>query len=274
MTKFIDSPIVKELTKITMRLYENGWDERNGGNISYLLKDEDLATFDDVHVVLRSIPIGFICKELVGKYFLVTGTGKYFKNVIDFPERDIGLVRVSENGEEVEILWGFNDGGKPTSEFPTHLMGHSARLRVDPNHRVIMHCHPTNVIAMSFTCQLDEKEFTKILWKMQTESIVVFPEGIGIIPWMIPGTTDIGRQTSKKLIEFPSVLWPHHGLFASGTTIDEAFGLIETIEKAAEIWNIIQSSGKEMKQWISDEQLLNLARAFNVKPKEGYLDCF
>lgn len=272
MAKFIDSPFVKELSHITLRLYEHGWDERNGGNISYLLTSDEISMYEDVHKVLRKVPIDFECKELTGMYFLVTGSGKYFKNICDYPDRDTGLVRISEDGKYAEILWGFSDGGTPTSEFPTHLMGHAARLKVNPEHRVIMHCHPTNLIAMSFTCDLDEKEFTKILWKMQTESIVVFPDGIGIIPWMVPGTTEIGEVTSQKLLEFTSVLWPHHGLFASGTSIDEAFGLIETIEKAAEIWNIIQATGGKIKQMITDQQLLDLAETFQVSPKEEYLD--
>ncbi len=243
MTNFIDSPYVKEFSKITFRLYDHGWDERNGGNISYRLTEEEVSQYDDVHDVLRTIPIDFDGKELAGMFFLVTGTGRYFKNIIDFPERDSGLVRITEDGKSINILWGFNDGGKPTSEFPTHLMGHAARLKVDPNQRVIMHCHPTNLIALTFTFPLDEKELTRTLWKMQTESIVVFPD-----------------------------IWPHHGIFASGTTIDEAYGLIETIEKAAEIYNIIRSTGGDILQLITDQQLTELAQAFGVTPKEGYLE--
>ncbi|MCU9595649.1 rhamnulose-1-phosphate aldolase [Caldibacillus thermolactis] len=272
MTNFIDSPYVKEFSKITFRLYDHGWDERNGGNISYRLTEEEVSQYDDVHDVLRTIPIDFDGKELAGMFFLVTGTGRYFKNIIDFPERDSGLVRITEDGKSINILWGFNDGGKPTSEFPTHLMGHAARLKVDPNQRVIMHCHPTNLIALTFTFPLDEKELTRTLWKMQTESIVVFPDGIGIIPWMVPGNSKIGNVTSEKLKEFSSVIWPHHGIFASGTTIDEAYGLIETIEKAAEIYNIIRSTGGDILQLITDQQLTELAQAFGVTPKEGYLE--
>lgn len=272
MTKFIDSPYVQKLAKITYRLYKHGWNERNGGNISCLLTREEISEYEDVHTVSRTIPLNFDAQKLAGKYFLVTGSGKYFKNIIDYPERDTGLVRITEDGGHAEIVWGFNDEGVPTSEFPTHLMGHMARLNVDRDHRVIMHCHPTNLIAMTFTCDLDEKVFTRILWKMQTESIVVFPEGIGVIPWMVPGTTEIGEVTSEKLLEFRAVVWPHHGLFAAGTTIDDAFGLIETIEKAAEIWNIIQSTGRAIKQEITDQQLKDLSVAFNVFPRKGFLD--
>lgn len=272
MTKFIDSPFIKEFTKITYHLYEHGWDERNGGNVSYRLTEEEVSQYEDVQKGSRTIPLEFDASDLANMYFLVTGTGKYFKNMMDFPSRDVGLVRIAGDGKSANIVWGFDDGGKPTSEFPTHLMGHAARLKVNPNQRVIMHCHPTNLIAMTFICPLDEKELTKILWKMQTESIVVFPGGVGIVPWMVPGNNKIGEETCEKLKEFSSVIWPHHGIFASGTSIDEAYGLIETIEKAAEIYNIIQATGGNMQQTITDQQLAELADAFAVKPREDYLE--
>jgi rhamnulose-1-phosphate aldolase len=272
MTKFIDSPYVKELAKITFRLYDHGWDECNGGNVSYRLTQEEVALYEDTKTVLKNLPIDFDGKDLAGMYFLVTGTGRYFKNIIDFPERDAGLVRIAYDGKSVDVLWGFNDGGKPTSEFPTHLMGHKTRLKLNPSQRVIMHCHPTHLIALTFTHKLDEREITRILWKMQTESLVVFPEGVGILPWMVPGTTTIGEATAAKLTEFGSVIWPQHGLFASGSSIDEAFGLIETIEKAAQIWLIIQQHGGKIEQTITDKNLSDLAKAFHVTPREGYLD--
>lgn len=34
----LQAPFVEEMVKTTKNLYRLGWDERNGGNISYLLK--------------------------------------------------------------------------------------------------------------------------------------------------------------------------------------------------------------------------------------------
>ncbi|MDO1604851.1 rhamnulose-1-phosphate aldolase [Lactobacillus sp. YT155] len=272
MTKFIDSPFVEEVKKITFRLYDHGWDERNGGNVSYRILEEELANFSDINEVKRNIPIDFDGKDLSGMYFLVTATGRYFKNIIDFPERDLGLVRIADDGKSVDLMWGYNDGASPTSEFPTHLMGHQAKLKQKPSQRVVMHCHPTNLIAMTFTQKLSEREFSRILWKMQTESLVVFPEGIGIIPWMVPGTIDIGEATSAKLKDFPAVIWPQHGIFGTGSTIDEAYGLIETIEKAAQIWTIVQAQGGVIQQEITDQDLKDLAKVFGVSPRLEFLE--
>ncbi|KRL87853.1 rhamnulose-1-phosphate aldolase [Lacticaseibacillus pantheris] len=268
---FVDSPYVAQMKRVTWLSYDHGWDERNGGNVSCRLTEDELRGYGDVHEVKRVIPIKFDASELAGDYFLVTGTGRYFKNVRDFPERDTGLVRIREDGRSVDLMWGFSDGGQPTSEFPAHLMTHISRLKQDPKQRVVMHCHPTNLVAMSFTVPLDEKGLSRILWKMQAESIVVFPEGIGVLPYMTPGTNEIGAATAEKMNSFRLVLWPHHGIFGAGESIDEAFGLIETVEKAATIYTAIQSQGGSILNEITDENLQQLADRFDLVPNQEFL---
>lgn len=271
MGSFKDSKYVKKVCSITQASYQHGWDERNGGNVSLRLTKEDLAGFDDISKVKRTIDLGFDALTLAGNHFLVTATGRYFRNVISQPELDLGLVKINDDGKHADLLWGYEDGAAPTSEFPSHLMSHIERLKVDSEQRVVMHCHPTNVIALSFTHDLDERSITRLLWKMQAESLVVFPEGIGIIPYMTPGTNEIGEATSEKMADFRTVIWPHHGIFGTGDDLDEAFGLIETVEKAATIYSQICAQGGEIKQEITDEQLQELAKAFGVTANPKYL---
>ena len=89
------------------------------------------------------------CVANSGKYYLVTGTGKHFKNVQHAPEVNIGLVRLTSGGETAQLLWDFADGGRFTPEFSAHIMSHAARLKIDPKNRVVMHCHPANLLAMT-----------------------------------------------------------------------------------------------------------------------------
>ncbi|MDR9744195.1 rhamnulose-1-phosphate aldolase [Paenibacillus taichungensis] len=262
-------PFVREMAEITQHMWKNGWDERNGGNVSYLLKEEEVAQYIDINYVIRKLKPAFSMHELAGKYFIVTASGKYFKNVLADPENNLGVLRVSNDGLELEVLWGLKSGANPTSELPTHFMSHIERLKVDPKHRVVMHNHATNVLAMTFIHELDEMKFTKTLWQMCTECVVVFPDGVGIIPWMVPGSNEIGRETAGKMKEYHAVIWPQHGIFGTGTTIDEAFGLIETIEKAAQVYMLVASH--EIRQRITDQQLATLAQAFGVTPRPGIL---
>ncbi|WP_068497945.1 rhamnulose-1-phosphate aldolase [Paenibacillus kribbensis] len=266
----LDIPFVREMAEITQNMWKFGWDERNGGNVSYILDEAEVAKYMDIHQVIRTIKPAFPVNELAGKYFIVTGSGKYFKNVIADPEANLGVLRVSQDGEQLELLWGLKDNAVPTSELPSHFMSHIERLKVDPNHRVVIHNHATHVIAMTFIHSLNENQFTKTLWEMCTECIVVFPDGIGVIPWMVPGSSEIGRETAKKMKDHHAVLWPHHGIFGTGSSIDEAFGLIETIEKAAQIYMLI--AHHDIQQRITDQELADLAKAFNVTPREGILN--
>ena len=79
----MQAPYVKEMINTTANLYRLGWDERNGGNISYLLDEDWVTPFLDVDSVIRKIPMVFDASKLAGKYFIVTGSGKYFKNVAE-----------------------------------------------------------------------------------------------------------------------------------------------------------------------------------------------
>ena len=269
MKDIFTAPFVEEMKKTTANMYRLGWDERNGGNISYLLEEHEVAEYLDLSKVLRTIPLGFDAKALAGKIFIVTGTGKYFKNVADDPETNLGILRISGDGQEAELLWGYQDGGRFTSELPAHLMSHMARLSVDPENRVIMHSHPTYTLAMNYVHTLDEKEFTRTLWQMCTECIVVFPDGIGVLPWMLCGTNEIGEATAEKMKEFRLVVWGMHGIYGAGKDLDETFGLIETVEKAAQIYMLTAHLPRI--NTITDEQLRQLEKHFGVTAKEGYL---
>lgn len=266
----LQAPFLKEMVATTTNLYRLGWDERNGGNISYLLTEEEVLPFLDVNYVIRQIPMIFDASQLIGKYFIVTGSGKYFKNVIDAPAANLGVVRIASDGRTLELLWGLENDAVPTSELPSHLMSHIARLEVDPENRVIMHNHATHLLAMTFTHEMDEKAFTRTLWQMCTECLVVFPDGVSIIPWIVPGTNEIGEATANKMRETRLVMWPQHGVYGAGKDMDEVFGLIETAEKAAQVYTYVQAQGG-VKQTITDENLWKLAHAFNVEPRAGYL---
>ena len=267
----LNANYVQEMIEVTTNLYRLGWDERNGGNISYLLEENEVLPFLNPTELIREIPMIFDAASLAGKYFIVTGSGKYFKNVQANPAEDLGIIRVKEDGKTLQLLWGLENGAVPTSELPSHFMSHMARLEVDPENRIIMHNHATHLLAMSFTHDLDEKAFTRTLWQMCTECLVVFPEGVSILPWIVPGTTEIGEATAAKMKETRLVLWPQHGIYGAGKDMDEVFGLIETAEKAAEVYTYVCAQGG-IKQTISDENLRLLADSFGVTPREGYLN--
>lgn len=263
MKNILDAPFLKGMMKTTANMYRLGWDERNGGNISMMLDSDEVAQYLDINSPIRTIEMGFDAKVLAGKIFIVTGTGKYFKNIEDDPENNLGIIKVAENGTTAELLWGYSDGGRPTSELPAHLMSHISRLEKNPENRVIMHSHPTNTLAMTYVHELSEKELTHSLWEMCTECMVVFPDGIGVLPWMVCGTNEIGIATAEKMKEFRLVVWGQHGIYGCGKDLDEAFGLIETVEKAAQLY--MMTAHLPRVNTITDPDLVEIVKAFKLE---------
>lgn len=266
---------VKDMVKAAGDMWLKGWHERNGGNASYRLKEEEAALVEALapekgarrrRALDRPLP------ELEGEAFLVTGSGKYVRNVALDPEDTLGIVRILGGGAEWELLWGFSGGANPTSELAAHLGGHAARKRVSGGgDRVILHSHATNLIALSYRYPADSALFTRLLWEMSTECLVVFPDGVGVLPWMVPGTEGIGVATAALMERHRLVLWPFHGVFGSGADPDEAFGLIDTAEKAAEILVKVDSMGGR-KFSLSTGELESLAERFSVTPMPGVLE--
>ena len=270
MKDILTADFIKQMCSTTANMYRLGWDERNGGNISYMLDENEVKEYLDINNVIREIPLGFDAKELKNKYFIVTGTGKYFKNVQGDPENNLGVFRISDDGLKAELLGGYKDGGRFTSELPAHLMSHIARLKADKDNRVVMHSHPTYTLAMNYVHELDEKKFTHTLWEMCTECIVVFPDGVGILPWMLCGTNTIGEATAAKMKDYRLVVWAMHGIYGAGKTLDETFGLIETVEKAAQIYMLTAHLPRI--NTIKDEDMKALAELFKVNYRKDFLN--
>lgn len=271
MQDILKAPFVVDTVRACANMYRLGWDERNGGNVSYMLEESEVAKYLDINKSSRSIDIGFNASEVAGKIFIVTGSGKYFKNVEYAPSTNLGIVRINEKNPKVaDILWGYDDGARPTSELPAHLRSHITRLKKDPKHRVVMHCHATNALAMTYVVKLEDKEFTRILWQMSTECIVVFPDGVGVLPWMLCGNDEIGIATAKKMEDYRLCVWAMHGIFGAGKDLDETFGLIETVEKSATIYTTVMNS--KIINTIKDSELKVLAEAFGVEYRKDFLN--
>ena len=272
--KVLDSNFAKGFIDLCEEGWQKGFHERNGGNLSYRIKECEIKeVMDDLDLTREFVEIGTSVPSLAGEFFMVTGSGKYFNHVIDDPRDTVSIVEVDKTGTKYRIVWGLVNGARPTSELPTHLMNHEVKkLASDGKMRVIYHCHPVNVIAMTFVLPLEDKLFTRELWESMTECPVVFPEGVGVIPWMVCGGREIGVYTAEKMQKYNVAIWAHHGIFCAGEDFDIAFGLAHTVEKSAEVYMKVRSVGAKKVQTITKENFLDLAKAFNLKLNTEFLD--
>lgn len=270
--RVLDAEFVKNFIRTANDGWEQGWHERNGGNLSYRIRLEEVEAVKEDFEPKEWQPIGTSVPKLAKEYFLVTGSGKYFRNVIIKPEDSICIIELDEKGENYRIVWGLVNGGRPTSELPSHLMNHEVKMiATGGKHRVIYHAHTTNIIALTFVFPLEDKVFTRELWEMATECPVVFPEGVGVVPWMVPGGRDIAVATSELMKKYNLAIWAHHGMFASGEDFDLTFGLMHTAEKSAEILVKMLSMQPNKRQTITPDNFRDLAKDFNVTLPEEFL---
>ena len=268
-------PAVEGFIRLCTDGWEQGWHERNGGNLTYRMKKEDVDAarpfFDETP--RPWVNMGVQADNLAGEYFITTGSGRFMRNVQLDAAANIGIVEIHDKGDSWRIVWGLSNGARPTSEFPSHFMNHSVRKEVtDGANRVIYHCHPANIIALTFILPLDDKTFSRVLWQSMTECPVIFPEGVGVVPWMVPGGPEIAQATSKLMKKYQAAVWAHHGIFVSGPDFDTAFGLAHTIEKSAEIYVKILSTGRPILQTITDEDLLAIEPSFHITLNREFLN--
>ena len=272
----LDSKAVKAFIKAADMGWKMGWHEINGGNMSYRMTDDEAREIQEQFSYNREwteIGKNVSVPDFAGKYFIVTGSGKYFQNIKDNPEDSLCIITVDESGMKYKIVWGLINGGRPTSEISAHLLTHSIKSKAtDGKYRVVYHSHPKYINILTYVLPLKSEIFTRELWEMMTECSIVFPNGVGVMDWMVPCCEGIGIATGKLMEKYDAVVWPHHGLVCSGETPDMAFGVMHTIEKAAEMLvNVMQITGGKKMQTITPDGFKKIERDFNLNFPNEFL---
>lgn len=239
-----------------------GWHERNAGNISLRLNNAEIESiFDDLKFVNAWVKLPEVIKDMANEYVFTTVSGTYFIDIHNDPQTKFCICQISEQGDAYRVVWG---GLKPTSELTGHLLS-LEELKKRKSGRAVYHCHPSNVVALSYILKNDDETISNALWESETECAFVFPDGIGVVGFYVPGSYELAKATAEKMKRYNAVLWSFHGIFASGDSIATAFGLVSAIEKAADIKLKVLSSGLYVKNTITPEQLKKTATAFGFE---------
>ncbi len=293
VSQVLDLDFVQDFVLMCENAWQQGWHERNGGNASYRLTAEDVEAVEAClglggHAIGFAADMAASCDcaaadwapldvsapSLGGEYLLITATGSYMQNVVRKPECCLGIIELSESGDAYRVVWGFEGGGRPTSELSGHVLIHEQKKRATKGaSRVLYHCHPTPVNALCMALPPDARILTRALWKTMTECIMVFPEGVGVVGCCVPGSLELACATAEAMREHHAVIWAHHGLCVTGATCDEAFGLAHVIVKAAQIYEsaCVMCGGSAALRQISDEDLARIAEAYGLSANPLYL---
>ena len=255
--------------------WQQGWHEANGGNLSYRMDGEDIAVCKP-YLSVRTpwIDAGVSAPGIGGELFIITGAGKYMRKVpIDLSE-NIGIVEMNASGDAYRVVWGFEDSGRPTSEFETHMLIHEVCSKLsDGEDRVVYHAHTPNLTAITTAFALDSRVLTRVLWKSMTETIIAAPEGVGFLGFVQPGSTELAQKTAELMNDFRAVVWSGHGVIACSETFDDTYGLLDTLEKAAGVYVRARAmrGGQEAGNLLSDEQLRSICESYELEPNEDFL---
>lgn len=253
---------IGRIAEVAGYLWQRGWAEYNGGNISvnlteYLSEQEKrLPATAPAVGLLEAVP------ELAGEVFFVTGTGKRMRDVAREPLLNGALIRIVAQGTHYEIL--SSHPVRPTSELPSHLLMHAFMKRSGGTGKVVLHTHPTELIALTHNRRfLDSAQITRTLWAMIPECRIIVPRGLGIVPYEIPGTLDLARATIERLAHHDVVFWEKHGILATGSDVVDCFDVIDTLVKSAQIYLFSRQAGFEP-EGMTQAQLDDLVPAFGI----------
>lgn len=258
-----------EIIRIAQAVSDQGWAEANAGNISVRLDEKQLADRHKLADVGPKQTLEVPVPTLDGAYFLVTAAGCHLRNIPVDPAGTCGVVRITDGGHAYQVLWGFQSGGRPTSEFFAHLLSHA--VRKPHGERALIHSHPTTLMGLCHTRQLSTQSLTRLLWSMHPEGVCLFPDGIAYTPFMVAGTLPLANATCAAFEESGMVLWDFHGVFSSGRDLDHAYGKVQAAEKAAKIYQAACLMGG-CHRVLSAEDIRAVSDSLGIHPLPGVLD--
>ena len=236
--------VVAQVAEVAGYLWQKGWAERNGGNITVNITEFVDDEMRALPAISPAQPIGKSLPYLKGQYFYAKGSGKRMRDLARNPMQNGSVIRICEDGASYEII--ADEPVLPTSELPSHLSLQNYLLETGSTYRATLHTHPIELVAMSHIQRfLHPGEMTRVLWSMIPETLAFAPLGIGIVPYQLPGSLALAEATLEQIKRHDVVLWEKHGTVSVGIDIMDAFDQTDVLCKAANIYMCARNMGSE-----------------------------
>lgn len=234
---------VEKVAETAGYLWQKGWAERNGGNITVNITEHVDDTMRSLPAISEPIAIGLTLPHLKGCWFFCKGTQKRMRDLARFPMDNGSIIRITDDCAHYEIV--ADNPVKPTSELPSHLAVHNYLIGKGSTYKASLHTHPIELVAMSHNPEFLKKDvLTRILWSMIPETKAFAPRGLGIVPYMLPSSNELADATIKAIDDdYDVVMWEKHGVFAVENDIMSAFDQVDVLNKSANIYMCARSMG-------------------------------
>jgi rhamnulose-1-phosphate aldolase len=208
--------------------------------------------------------------DLAGATVIVTGSGRRLREVGDDPAANLACISILEGGTKGRMFTSADCQFKRvTSEFNTHLAVHHDRMRSHPIRvHAVLHAQPRYTTFLSHIPKYqDQKYFNTHLLRWQPETIMNLPEGMGVLPFLLPGSRHLMIETMLLMRDHRMVVWSQHGVIArADESILHALDLVEYVETAAN-YEVLNLYTGETGSGIGPQQLRDIAEIWNVRQK-------
>mgnify|MGYP000918525070 FL=1 len=253
---------IEKVAEVAGYLWQNGWAERNGGNITVNITQWADDAMQRLPPISDIKPIGTTLPSLRGCYFFCKGTGKRMRDLARWPMENGSIIRILDDCASYVII--ADHPVQPTSELPSHLAVHNRLIEQQSPYKATIHTHPIEIVAMSHNREFLGKDvLTRLLWSMIPETKAFCPLGLGIVPYALPGSNALAEATLNELESYDVVLWEKHGVFAKGLDVLDAFDQIDVLSKSAKIYMDCRAMGFEP-EGMSNAQMQEMTKAFNL----------
>jgi len=218
--------------------------------------------------IMEEIRLPVTVPALAGGTMIVSGSGRRLREIGQEPLANLGMLVIGVGGNKAKLYTSPHRlFTKLTSELNSHLAVHQDQIAITAtNFHAVIHAQPPNMTYISNIERYQDQDYLSThLLRWQPELIVNLPEGIGYVPFFVPGSEALMDATVDKLRSCRVVVWAKHGVMArSDTSVKRAADRIEYAETAAryEYMNLVNG---ELATGLSLEEIRAICAAFNVK---------
>lgn len=256
--------LIHELGQAGRQVTELGAAEGSAGNLSIFVRK--LSALPKKWRSYGIQPLPAEAASLAEGWLIVTGTGRRLRDVLPAPQRSLCLLHILPGGEQAE-RFGLQDV-RPTSELNSHLAIHAdqaASAGGTLDFHAVVHAQPVYITFLSHIERYaDPLEFNRRLLRWEPETILVFPQGLGLALFQVPGSPEQMRVTVEALRRHRLVVWQRHGVVTrSAQSILQAADLVEYAETAAH-YEYLNLQAGEPSQGLDSAELRRICQAYGV----------
>jgi rhamnulose-1-phosphate aldolase len=204
---------------------------------------------------------------LGGHTVIVTGSGRRLREVAIDPEANLGALTIDDGGATATMHTSTRRlFARLTSELNSHLAVHADQVTTTgTNFNALIHAQPLRTTLLSHIAEYrDGDTMTRRLFRFEPETIVNLPEGICVLPFLLPGSPQLEAANLAGLRTHRIVVWSKHGVMArSDRSATAAADLVEYVETAATYETLDRSTGQHA-EGLTDAELHAIVEAFSV----------